>query len=410
MKLFGLISALLLSANLLAQDTAKIMTYNLLNYDVNDTNRNSYFRTVIQNSRPDIVVVEEILSQNAVNTFRDRVMNLSGIGTFAAGTFINGFDSDNAIFFKTTKFAFISNTPINTELRDINEFKVVHIVTGDTLRLYAVHLKAGSTSADSSQRSREVQNLRNVTNTLPLNSNFIVMGDFNFYGAYEPAYVKLLQVISGNEGHFIDMLSMPGIWNNSAYSIYHTQSPRTRAFGNGSTGGMDDRFDLILYSKAVSEQGGITVIPLSMVPYGNDGNHFNDSINRPPNTAVGQTIANALHYASDHLPVYALFKFQGPFGIQQISSNIPERYSLRQNYPNPFNPVTKIEFQLPQAGSIKVMIYDIMGQEISVLAAGYLRPGTYRTEFDAAHLTSGVYFCKLVTENFTETKRMVLVK
>jgi endonuclease/exonuclease/phosphatase family metal-dependent hydrolase len=413
-----------------AQDTVRIMAYNILNFDISDTSRHPFYRTVIQNSNPDILVVEEILSQNAVNNLRDRVLNTLGIGSFSAGTFINGFDSDNAIFFKSSKFIFISNTPIHTELRDINEFKVVHIATSDTLRLYAVHLKANNTSADQQQRAREVDSLRKVTNALPLSSNFIVLGDFNIYGANEPAYQKLLQVISGNEGHFIDMLNLPGSWNNSTYAIYHTQSPRVRAFGGGSTGGMDDRFDMILYSKAVSDPGIITIIQQSLKSYGNDGNHFNDSINRPPNQAVGQFIADALHYGSDHLPILALFKFENPIGILPITNEIPNGFKLYQNYPNPFNPSTKIKFEIPllrglpaevsaQAGVdakggrgvfVSLKIYDILGRQIASLVNEKLSPGTYEVIFDATKYSSGMYFYRITAGDYIETKRMILVK
>jgi endonuclease/exonuclease/phosphatase family metal-dependent hydrolase len=393
-----------------SQDTSKIMAYNLLNYDYTDTSRFQYYRTVVQSSNPDILVVEEILSQNAVNYFRDRVLNSLGIGNYSAGVFINGFDSDNAIFFKSAKYIFISNTPIHTELRDISEFKIVHIATGDTLRLYAVHLKANNTAADQQQRAREVDSLRKVTNALPLNSNFLVMGDFNFYGANEPAYIKLLQVMPGNEGHFIDMLNMPGTWNNSSYAVYHTQSPRVRAFGGGSTGGMDDRFDLILYSKAVNEQGGVTIIPQSLTPYGNDGNHFNDSINRPPNTAVSQLVANALHYASDHLPVFALFKFEGTIGIQPVSNVTPEKFELGQNYPNPFNPVTNFKFRVAGYRHVVIKVFDLLGREVAEIVNSDLQPGTYKADFNAINLSSGMYFYRLTAGSFSETKKMILVK
>jgi len=393
-----------------SQDTVKIMAYNILNYEITDTSRHPYYRTVLFNSNPDILVVEEIISQNAMNYFMDGVLNPIGIGTFSAGTFINGYDSDNAIFFKSSKFTFLSNTPIHTELRDINEFKVVHVATGDTLRLYAVHLKANNTTADQQQRAREVDSLRKVTNALPLNSNFIVLGDFNFYSSTEPAYIKLLQVIPANEGYFFDMLNMPGVWNNPAYSVYHTQSSRVRAFGGGSTGGMDDRFDLILYSKAVNEQSGITVIPQSLTPYGNDGNHFNDSINRPPNAVVSQAVANALHYASDHLPVYALFKFESPIGIQSISSGIPEKYLLKQNYPNPFNPVTNIEFQIPNSGKVNLVVFDILGNLIETIVNDDLKSGFYKVSFDASLLSSGTYFYRISSGRYRDTKKMILIK
>src|SRR5690606_6406171 len=95
-----------------------------------------------------------------------------------------------------------------------------------------------------------------------------------------------------------------------------TQSTRTRQFGGGASGGLDDRFDMILMSQTVMEEGGVFFLPGSYFAFGNDGNHYNDSINKMPNTAVTQQIANALHYASDHLPVIAAFSFGDVVPVQ----------------------------------------------------------------------------------------------
>lgn len=97
-------------------------------------------------------------------------------------------------------------------------------------------------------------------------------------------------------------------------------------------------------------------------------------------------------------------------GIQQISSRVPQSYSLSQNYPNPFNPSTTIEFSVPKRESIKLIIYDLLGKEITTLVNSELNPGTYKTVFEANNLSSGIYFYSLQTENFKETKRMILVK
>lgn len=299
------------------KDRITFMAYNLLNYPntnagsiTADTSlRNPFYRTTISSADPDILVIEELLSQAGLNGFLSNVMNANG-NVYSAGTFINGFDSDNGILYKTSKFSFISNTPIQTALRDINEFKLVHILSGDTIRIYAVHLKASSTADDETKRAAEVDSLRKRTNALTPGSNFIVCGDFNFYRTAEIAYQKLLHVDVGIEGHFIDPIVMTSVWNNDSNALYHTQSPRTRSFGGGITGGLDDRFDLILYSKAISLSGGMTYVANSTVAYGNDGNHFNDSINQMPNSAVSQAVANSLHYGSDHLPVIAKFEFE----------------------------------------------------------------------------------------------------
>ena len=98
------------------------MSYNMLNLVLTDTTvRNPYFRTIFSNVQPDILVCQEMTSPTGVNGFLVRVLNRVSSG-YAAGTFINGTDTDNAIYYKTSLFTFLSNTPIPTALRDINEF------------------------------------------------------------------------------------------------------------------------------------------------------------------------------------------------------------------------------------------------------------------------------------------------
>jgi len=102
-------------------------------------------------------------------------------------------------------------------------------------------------------------------------------------------------------------------------------------------------------------------------------------------------------------------------GINQINSEIPKTFELSQNYPNPFNPVTKIKFSIPHVEvafmrPVQLMVYDALGKEVAVLVNQQLQPGTYEADWDASAYPSGVYYYKLETENFTETKKMVLVK
>lgn len=105
-------------------------------------------------------------------------------------------------------------------------------------------------------------------------------------------------------------------------------------------------------------------------------------------------------------------------GIHPISSQIPDNFSLHQNYPNPFNPVTKIKFAIPllrgvsegRGVSTRIIIYDLLGREVTTLVNEQLKPGTYEIEWDGTSYASGVYFYSLVTNEFVETKRMVLIK
>ncbi|MEO8446454.1 MAG: T9SS type A sorting domain-containing protein [bacterium] len=99
-----------------------------------------------------------------------------------------------------------------------------------------------------------------------------------------------------------------------------------------------------------------------------------------------------------------------PIGIQNISAEVPEGYLLSQNYPNPFNPVTNIEFRIAKQGHVYLKIYDMIGKEAAELVNGDLNAGTYNYDFDASGLTSGVYFYKIIAGDFTETRRMNLIK
>ena len=262
---------------------------------------------------------------------------------------------------------------------------------------------------------------------------------------------------------------------------------------------MDDRFDMILMSQSIMDNGGITYVPGSYTAYGNDGLHFNDSINRPPNNAVGQTIANALHYSSDHLPVFASFTFDAiipveiilfnafvinngillkwstasetnnlcfnierrpveenkwipvgfvpgngtstnnhsyefydnnvPFGnyryrLKQIdndgtfyySSTIsidiypPLQFSLEQNYPNPFNPNTTINYFVSEETFVTIKVFDVLGNELSLLVNEIKQPGEYKILYSADDITNGFYFYQMRSRSFIQTKKMILLK
>jgi hypothetical protein len=105
-------------------------------------------------------------------------------------------------------------------------------------------------------------------------------------------------------------------------------------------------------------------------------------------------------------------------GIKNISSEVPSEYSLYQNYPNPFNPSTIIRFQIKDSRFVSLKVYDILSKEVAVLVNEKLNPGTYEIPFSINHLprqannqtTSGIYFYKLTTDGFSETRKMVLMK
>jgi hypothetical protein len=97
-------------------------------------------------------------------------------------------------------------------------------------------------------------------------------------------------------------------------------------------------------------------------------------------------------------------------GITSISNIIPNEFNLHQNYPNPFNPVTNIKFDIPTSSFVTLKVYDILGKEIASLVNEVKPGGSYMVDFSASALTSGVYFYRIETESYTETKRMIILK
>jgi subtilisin family serine protease len=108
--------------------------------------------------------------------------------------------------------------------------------------------------------------------------------------------------------------------------------------------------------------------------------------------------------------VTARAKYFATVGITPVSENIPDRFELFQNYPNPFNPSTTIKFALPKNGLVKIKVYDMLGKEVANLVNEEVKAGTYEVKFNGAGLSSGMYFYRIETPEFTEVKKMIMIK
>jgi hypothetical protein len=97
-------------------------------------------------------------------------------------------------------------------------------------------------------------------------------------------------------------------------------------------------------------------------------------------------------------------------GIKPVVNTIPSQIELKQNYPNPFNPMTNIRYGLPKNSFVKLTVYNALGREIETLVNEKQSAGTYETAFDASRYPSGVYFYRLTTDGFSETRKMLLIK
>ena len=120
------------------------------------------------------------------------------------------------------------------------------------------------------------------------------------------------------------------------------------------------------------------------------------------------------NFCSDHLGILTTFK-EGVVSVDESMDPQPENFELYQNYPNPFNPTTKIKYIIPavetgHAPSVQLKVYDVLGNEIVTIVNDQKTTGSYQIEFTATNLPSGIYFYQLIAENFSDTKKMVLLR
>ncbi|MFQ5707612.1 MAG: endonuclease/exonuclease/phosphatase family protein, partial [bacterium] len=415
-RIFAALSLVLIGSSALAQtDTLRVATYNLLKFSNLSANRIPFFRTVLRAIDPDILVVQELDSQGAQMTFLNEVLNFEHADVYQRSPFVNGPDTDNSLYYKKERVTLVGNSQIKTDLRDFSEYTL----SAGTLefKIVSVHLKAGQELDNENQRFNEATILRKHLDRLPANSNFIVAGDFNLSSSSELAFQELTGSEMDNDGRLWDPLDAIGTWhNNPLFATLHTQSTRDSVFDDGSSGGLDDRYDLLLISKSLSVQESMFLLPETYTAFGNDGRHFNLAIIDRINTAVPDSVARALYFASDHLPVYADFVVDRVTTVATFDGQQPPSgFVLNQNYPNPFNAATRITYSVAVPSHVVLRIYDVKGRTIRKLVDEDTLPGDYGIVWDGKNeadedVASGVYFYKLKTEGAATVMQMVLLR
>jgi hypothetical protein len=125
----------------------------------------------------------------------------------------------------------------------------------------------------------------------------------------------------------------------------------------------------------------------------------------------GNSYPYSLHFNGDRIIKYAQSKSDSLQKVNLINDNKSVLYfNLDQNFPNPFNPTTTISYEIAKEGLVKLSVYNILGKEVANLVDEVQSPGKYEVKFDAKNLNSGIYFYKLVVDNFTSTKKLTLLK
>jgi endonuclease/exonuclease/phosphatase family metal-dependent hydrolase len=395
-----------------AADTLRVTTYNSLNFRGSaDATRAAYFRTVIRALQPDIVAMQEIQSEAAIDYLLSNVF-LNVNSDWQAADYMSGPDTQNAFFYRSSKVALVSQRTWATSLRNIGEYVIRPAVQDTSLRfkLFSGHLKAGSTTEDSTRRIGECQIMRDIANGLPAGSNFAFCGDFNLYTSGERCYQLLLEAGSNANGRFYDPLNMPGDWHdNNQFALIHTQSTRTASLGDGgATGGCDDRFDFMLVSGALMDTAGSKVIPGTYRSFGNDGQHLNQPINSGTNHVVPDSVANALMSASDHLPVCVDMVLRSATDAVVERPTPARDFKVLNCYPNPFNSKLTIELS-SAAGQGKLSVYDILGRPVT--EKDFRAGSTPRSiQVDFSGQGTGTYFVRWMDVRGAEIQKVSYIR
>ncbi len=234
---------------------------------------------------------------------------------YSMGTYTNRNESTGraesggaqAMFYNSQQFEEVDDSHKDiftgaTRYADRWELKGIGENSGISLWVYGMHLKASKGSENKEQRKFGASAiLEDIATFLPENANVIVCGDMNFYTVREPAYQAFVKVL-------IDPLGTEE-WSGEDDAEKHTQSPRAERSGGLIHGSLDDRFDFQFISKSLDDGKGLDIIDGSYRAMGNDGKHYDIAINDGDNSYFSNDkersnkLANALHNASDHIPV-----------------------------------------------------------------------------------------------------------
>jgi endonuclease/exonuclease/phosphatase family metal-dependent hydrolase len=407
-----------------SQDTIRVMHYNCMYYgevssycdetNNNTTAKDSCLKKIIKYVKPDIFTANEIAPNTSMHQhILDYCLNVDGVTHYSKGAMTNlsGTDLSNGLFYNNEKLGLISQQNIPTSVRDINIYNFYYkswnlATTNDTAYLTCIimHLKAGSTASDETERASQTNTLMNYLNSLNKKANYLVMGDFNLYTNTEQGFQNLVNY-TNVDFRFYDPANMIGDWHdNSTYAHYHSQSTHTNSDGCHATGGMDDRFDFILESGYIKNAADhLQLFSGSYKVIGQDGNHLNSAINSGTNTSAPDSIIESLYIMSDHLPVTLALRVDQTVGVNEYSNS--EFAGLA--FENPVGDAIDISFNLLQETKLNFSIVNLLGQ--TLLTTEKEASGTLvNCTIPVNALKSGIYFLKISDgANNTITRKFI---
>ncbi len=420
-KILLFLLALLVGKLSFSQDTLKIMQYNLLYYGLytsfctednnNLATKTQYLRKLINYVNPDILGVNEI---NADPDVQDYLLNnvfiLNGHPDFARSVTVGSSGTlMTQIYYNRTKLVERGIIIVDAYPRPI----VIHkfymntrsLRNGDTVWLYiaVAHLKAGNTQDDADARAQATQYFMNKIRSMGPN-NYIIMGDFNLYNSNEGAYQNLVNPT--DQTYKFHDPAPAGYWhNNSDFAPYHTQS--TNYYGNDciSGGGLDDRFDFILYSTPLTDNSlDLKILPETFKVIGNDGNHFNSSVDYQGNSSVPDSILTVLKNNSDHLPITIKFVCSKTLShVSTVSQPIPAFQIINTAATD------EVDFKINVNNllSSKAVTYQIISSDGHIVKTASLKidPNIIKYTIPVSDLPQGLYILRIFNKaNFYSQK------
>tara|TARA_R100001369_G_scaffold92446_1_gene137594 strand:+ start:198 stop:1472 length:1275 start_codon:yes stop_codon:yes gene_type:complete len=390
--------------NVTAQETVKVMFYNLLNYPLETAvaNREADLEFILSDYQPDLFLVCELNDVTGANNVL-AITRTAINSNFEMATYMSNTSDDsgsnqnnlqNLLYYDSTKFTLEEEIIVPTELRDFNVYKLqLNTADQDTnpVEVYIVvcHLKASSGTENAQRRFDMVVQLDAYLNTLPVDTNVMLGGDLNIYTASESAFQELLDVT--NNITFMDPADRVGSWNNNPNFVdVFTQSTRTATGFGGSRGGFDDRFDFILTSENMLSTANLTYVQDSYQVYGNNGLSacYNRAINSSncgiTSSQFSFAIRDALHNFSDHLPVTLSLETDATL----LSINAVEFSNSFYLEKTIINYKLNIYINSFKLKNKDLVIFNSIGQMVKKLGTN----SDNKQEFDVSELSNGLYF------------------
>ena len=406
-------------------DTIQFMHYNLLNYRnitnycTSSTNspskKDEYMNTIVGYLMPDIITVNEMVGDGGTgaNRLLTNALNQDGRNFYKQANYSANSSLCNMLYYNKNKFKLIRQDKIDRALNKTQLVRQMDVYTlyyldnselelGDTnfLTIYVAHFKAGNTSSNVSERAKATEAIMDYHSTnYKSDHSYLISGDFNMYTSNEQGFINLVGD-PNTSIRFKDPIRRSGSWNNNgSFATIHTQS--TRVSGSCfSGGGMDDRFDMVLCGQEViSNQRGYGYIIGSYKALGNDGQHFNSSLNSGTNNSVPADVLNALFNMSDHLPVAMQMKINRTTAHSQKRVN--ENFLIMNN---PVRDLLTWKMQLPMKGHLSII--DIHGK---CLFLERINPNNKWHQIDVTSLSKGIYTV-IVTSGSSQIIRKKLIK